>query len=127
MTERNFEIAEREVAIFCGNELLPRCFLEHAQNSLIEDFPGSDLLPEHLGACDFEIHDYSCDEPKKRSERGSVRSLVRADKAVCEELWSICSDAPSRLLYLESAGKQYVAPLRAGTAAIEEPTCARRR
>ena len=50
-------------------------------------------------------------------ERDSVRSLVTPYKAVCEELWSISSDAPSRLGYLESPGKQYVASWRAWIAA----------
>jgi hypothetical protein len=46
-------------------------------------------------------------------------------KAVCEELWSIRSDAHTLLLYLETTGKQEFAPRRAGIAATELLPCAR--
>src|SRR5688572_31919426 len=81
--------------------MLARRFFAGAQHAVIEYFPGPQLLAEHLGACDVEIH--GCfSAGRLRAGRGRVKSLGTRDKAVCEELCSIASDAPSRLLYRET-------------------------
>ena len=114
--ERNLGVGEREVAVVARDEILAWRFRESAQHAFVEHFPCPQLLAEHLGACNLEVHGCSYSGCGAAGERGRVRSLFMRYKAVCEELWSITDDAPGRLLYRRTPGEAAVWRLGPGYA-----------
>ena len=59
--ERNLHIGERQVTVSVGDEGLSRNVAEGAQDAVVQDFPGADLLSQHLGPRFFKIHCFTLD------------------------------------------------------------------
>ena len=70
VADGNLGIGECEVAIVGGHEPLARSFGNGSQHPVVQDLPCSDLLPEHLGPCGFEIHRCCADGGAVRNALG---------------------------------------------------------
>src|SRR5262249_50167023 len=57
MRQRDLGVGEREVTVLARHELLAWRFCECAQNPIVEHLPSPQLLAEHLGACNVEVHE----------------------------------------------------------------------
>jgi hypothetical protein len=51
LADRNLHVGKRERAVLLRHELLARHRVEQVEHVLVEDFPGADLLLDHICAC----------------------------------------------------------------------------
>ncbi len=60
VAERYFCVGERELAVLARDEVLAGGLCKRAQHAVVENLPCPQLLAEHLGACNLEVHACSC-------------------------------------------------------------------
>ena len=56
VTEWNFQVCKREIAIRFGYEFLTLERQQQVQHALVENLPGTNLTFDHVEACLFEVH-----------------------------------------------------------------------